>query len=196
MISLANLKTAILSIAVLCMFTATYSCKSEPKQEDPKEVAEDQNKPQDDATKEKDEQFLMDAAEINYEEIQLSQLALQKGTSADVKTLAQMMVDEHTKALSDLTALAGRKAIAIPTAPTQKVQDAYNNLNNKSGMDFDKEYCDRMVKGHKDAIDKFENASNNAMDAEIKSWAAASLPTLRNHLTHAETCEQKLKDMK
>lgn len=168
---------------------------------DPKEVAEEQNnemdkKTDEDMNKERDEDFLIKATEINMEEIQLSQLALQKATMAEVKTLAQMMLDEHNKAMADLTALAGRKSIAIPTATTDKVKNAYDHLNGKApGNEFDKEYCDQMVKGHKDAINAFENAANNAYDADIKSWASSMLPGLRTHLDHAMQCEEKLKKM-
>lgn len=167
---------------------------------DPKEVAEERNdemdKQEGDMSKERDEDFLVKAAEINMEEIQLGQLAQQKGTLADVKDLAKMLTDEHTKAMSDLSALAGRKSIAIPTATTDKVQNAYNKLNEKAaGNDFDKEYCDMMVKGHNDAIDAFERAANNAADADIKAWASSMLPGLRMHLEKAKACEDKLKQM-
>ena len=176
------------------------SCNNNPGK-DPKEVAQEQNnemdkKTDEDMNRERDEDFLIKATEINMEEIQLSQLALQKATMAEVKTLAQMMLDDHNKAMTELTALAGRKSIAIPTATTDKVKNAYDHLNGKApGNDFDKEYCDQMVKGHKDAINAFENASNNAHDADIKSWATSMLPGLRTHLDHAIQCEDKLKKM-
>ncbi len=130
------------------------------------------------------------------EEIQLGQLAQQKGTMEDVKNLAKMLTDEHNKAMADLTALAGRKSIAIPTATTDKVKNAYDKLNEKApGNDFDKEYCDMMVKGHNDAIDAFEKAASNAYDADIKAWASSMWPGLRAHLDQAKACEEKLKNM-
>src|SRR5688500_7718356 len=187
---------------LLISFSLIFMTACENKAgKDPKEVAEEQNKEMEKQTEEelnkkRDEDFLIKAAEINMEEIQLSQLAQQKGTMADVKTLAKMMTDDHSKAMADLTALAGRKSIAIPTASTDKVQTAYNKLNEKAaGNDFDKEYCDMMVKGHKDAIDAFEKAANNAYDDEIKSWATSMLPGLRTQLDHATACDEKLKKM-
>lgn len=167
---------------------------------DPKDVAEERNEDMDkqngDMSKERDEDFLIKAAEINMEGIQLGQLAQQKGTLTDVKELAKTLTDEHTKAMSDLSALAGRKAIAIPTATTDKVQNAYNKLNEKTvGNDFDKEYCDMTVKGHNDAINAFERAASNAYDADIKAWASSMLPGMRMHLEKAKACEEKLKQM-
>src|SRR5687768_18565847 len=109
--------------AIMLSTSLLFIIACEPKGKDPKEVAEEQNEPKKDATREKDEKFLVDAAELNMEEIQLGQLAQQKGTSEDVKNLGKMMTDDHTKALSDLSALAASKSIAIPTANTEKVQN-------------------------------------------------------------------------
>ena len=176
------------------------SCESKAGK-DPKDVAEERNDEMDkqvegDLNKERDEDFLIKATEINMEEIQLGQLAQQKGTLQDVKDLAKMLTDEHNKAMNDLRALASRESIAIPTATTDKVKNAYDKLNEKApGNDFDKEYCDMMVKGHNDAIDAFEKAASNAYDPDIKAWAASMLPGLRSHLEQAKACEEKLKNM-
>ena len=113
-------------------FTFT-ACGDNAKKTDTEEVAEDQNKPNSDLTKESDERFLVRATEINMEEIELGKLAQQKGTHADVKALGKMMEDGHTKALNDLKTLAASKSIAVPAASTQDAINAYNKLNEKSG---------------------------------------------------------------
>lgn len=166
--------------------------------DDTKEMAEDQNEERfDDRKSEKDADFLVDAAAINLEEIKLGELAQQRGTLKDTKDLAKMMVDEHTAALSELKKLAASKSITIPVSITEDGQDAYEGLNSEdTGMDFDKEYCDLMVKGHKSAIRKFEKASSNAEDPDIRNWASSMLPSLRTHLEHSNACQEKCKAMK
>ena len=52
---------------------------------------------------------------------------------------------------------------------------------------------DMMVKGHKDAISKFEKASKDCDDADIRAWALATLPALRTHLDHSLTCQKDIK---
>lgn len=198
MTTLVNFRKNLL--AVLCisaMLLSFGACKETPKAADTEEVAEDMNKPKDDMSKERDEEFMMKVAEHNLEEIALGQLAVQKATDPDVKSFGQMMVDAHTKAQSELTALAAKKSIAVPMAATQDVQDAVKNMSDKTGLDFDKDFSDRMVRGHKDAIDKFENMANNDnSDAEIKAWASSMLPTLRTHLQQAEAIQKKIAEMK
>ncbi len=173
-----------------------FSCSPNQKSEDTKDIAEERNDANFDTNKqEKDAQFLVNSAEISLEEIQLGQLAQQKGTTSHVKALGKMMEDAHSKSLQDLTALAQRKGVSIPTASTDDAKDAYTKLNKKSGNDFDKAYADRMVNEHKDAIETFEKASTDSYDIDIKNWASLSLPELRTHLEHSIDCQKKCENL-
>lgn len=180
---------------MLCMILfGMTACTNNQKADDSKEIAEEHNEQKFDSNdkKEKDAKFLVNAAEIHLEEIQLGQYAQSNSTEPEVKKMGKIMEAEHTKSLNDLKELASKKSITIPVSLTEDNKDAYKDLSNKSGQDFDKEYCDKMVEGHKKAIEKFENASTESEDAEIKAWAAATLPVLRSHLDHAITCQNKL----
>ena len=171
------------------------SCGYNQKPEDSKDVAEEHNDAKfEDNDQEKDAQFLVNAAEIHLEEIQLGKLAQQIGRTTQVKELGKMMEDVHTKSLNDLTALAARKMVTIPTSPTDDAKDAYEKLSDKSRNDFDKSYADMMVSEHKDAISIYEKASSECDDTDIKNWASASLPGLRKHLDHSIDCQMNYKD--
>lgn len=190
---------ALLGAAVVTLSFGMQSCKQEPKQEDPKEVAEDENEAKfDDVNddKEKDSDYLVAAAEVDMKEIELGKLAQTKSTNADVKALAKTMIDAHTKSLADLKATAAKKNISLPESFTEKGQDAYKDLNDKSGHDFDKAYADKMVDGHEKMIDKMEKASEKATDADIRMWAANMLPELRKHLEHAKMTKEKVDAVK
>lgn len=179
---------------VMCAFTAV-SCGG--NSEDPKDVAEEQNEERfDDRRSEKDAQFLVDAAAINMEEIELGKLAQQKGTFSDVKDLGKMMEEEHTAALNDLKTLAENKAVTLPSGMTDDARNAYDKLSEKTGNDFNIEYCDMMVDGHEKAIKKFEDAASDSDDEDIRNWASSMLPSLRTHLEHSKMCLEKCKDMK
>lgn len=178
------------SVVILMVFVLS-ACNDAKKPEDTKNVAEEHNDAKFDNSKEKDAQFLVAAAEINLEEIQLGELAQKNGMLADVKDLGKMMEKDHSGAMKDLQTLAAKKQITIPATVTDSGKDDYKKLSEKSGKDFDKAYCSMMVDGHKGAIDKFEKASNDATDADIKAWAASMLPALRIQLDHAITCQKK-----
>ncbi len=158
---------------------------------DSKDVAEDVNdEKMDTRAAEKDAEFAVNAAVTDMKEIRLGELAVSKATVAETKEMAQMMITDHTKTSGELKALAGRKGMTLPSTPSDEIQRAYDRLNEKTGADFDKEYADMMVNDHQEAIRKFEDCANNCNDAELKSWAASTLPALRTHLQHAEHCQE------
>jgi putative membrane protein len=185
-------RTAILLLAVVSF---ALSCNETPKIEDTKDVAEEHNDAKyDNTTKEKDAQFLVNAAEIQLEEIQLGNLAQQKSKTKIVIDLANMMVESHTTSMTDLTALAKSKIVTIPSTPNDNANESYKRLNELTGKDFDKDYCKLMVDGHTSAVTLFEKASTEAVDNDIKAWASATLPVLRTHLDNAINCQKECEE--
>jgi putative membrane protein len=181
------------AVLIIAILFGTFSCNSNQTTEDTKEVAEEHNEGKFDNTK--DAKFLVNAAEINLEEILLGQLAQQNSTMTDVKELGKIMEKTNRKSLTQLSDLASKKLITIPTAPTDKAKDDYEKLSGKSGIGFDKEYCNKMVKVHKEAISKFEKASTESNDADIREWATTTLPDLRKHLDYAINCQKACEKM-
>jgi putative membrane protein len=191
-----------LGFAAILVWTLT-ACNTEKKQNDEaenkpdlNEAAKDTNDKKFDKPTEADAKFVTDVADINYAEIKLGELAQSKGVSADVKELGKMMVTDHTKANSELMAMAQKKDMSFPQGPSNEAISDYNSMNDLKGLDFDKKYCDKMVSGHKDAINKFEKAATDCKDAEVKTWAAKMLPALHMHLDHSQKCEEMVKNMK
>ncbi|MGE6355135.1 DUF4142 domain-containing protein [Flavobacterium sp. NPDC079362] len=176
------------------LLVSLNSCKNETKQEDPKEVAEDANEEKFDTinNKEDDSQFLVDQAEVNLAEIEIGKLAQTKSTNPEVKKFGKMLVDEHTKSASEVSALAKTKNFTLPTSITEDGKEEYNKLNEKSGLDFDKKFADMMIDGHEKAIDKLQKAAKDAKDQDVKLWASNSIAPLTAHLEHAKLLKQDL----
>lgn len=180
------IKGALLHVAFVTIILLIASCNFNQKPEDTKDVAQDRNEANFDSQKqERDAQFIVNAAEINMAQIQLGQLAQQRGQTTHVRELGKMMEDAYTKSQRDLTALANSKRITIPTSQTDDTRNAYEDLNDKSGNDFDKAYADMMVSRHNDAIKTFEDATKDRYDREINDWAIATLPDLRTNLNRS-----------
>lgn len=183
---------AILLVGFVVIMLIFTSCNSKHNQGDSKAVAGEYNNAKfDDIDMENNAHFLMDASEINLEEIMLGTLAQQRGRTTQVKELGKMMEDAHIASQGRLATLAANKDITIPSAPTDTAKIAYQNLNGKSGSEFDKAYADLMVIKHKKAIKIYENAAKASSDVDIKEWAKSSLPDLRKHLKHAQDCQRK-----
>ncbi len=145
----------------------------------------DDNKPLDDAT------FVKKASCAGMAEVKSSEIALQKGTDAKVKQFAQRMVDDNGKANKELEELASRKGWKVETAIEEKHQKEIDKLNGMSGQEFDRAYMECQVKAHEMAVKMFKTESNSGEDADLKAWAAKTLPTLEEHLKMAREASEK-----
>lgn len=140
-----------------------------------------------------DADFAVKAADAGMTEVQLGQLAQQKGMAKDVKDFGAMMEKDHTAAGERLKALAASKNITLPAAISPDMQKHVDDLQQKTGKDFDKAYIDLMVDDHKKVINAFEDESKKGSDADIRAFADSTLHTLRHHLQEAEKCKKMQK---
>ena len=139
-----------------------------------------------------DDMFLTEAAAINLEEIELGKLAQNRATTNEVKDFGKMMVDGHTKSLNELKGLAAKKGITLPQDVSEEGKNTLDELTKSDAKTFEKTYMAKMVEGHTETIRKFEDARDNAADADVKAWATKTLPDLQMHLQHAVTVQQKI----
>ena len=139
------------------------------------------------------EKFAQKAAMGGLMEVELGKIAAQKATDPEVKQFAQQMVDDHSKANDELKNIAGTKNIMLPSALDDSHQKDLNDLNEKTGNDFDKEYVKMMVDDHKDDVDEFQKAAEKLDDAELKNFAINTLPTLQKHLASIEKIHDRIK---
>lgn len=133
-----------------------------------------------------DRNFIMDAAMGGMMEVELGRIAAQQGMSDAVKQFGQRMVDDHSKANSELMSLASSKGITLPAELDAKHREHVTKLSGMSGADFDREYTKMMVSDHRKDVSEFEKESTRATDPDLKAFATKTLPTLQEHLRMAE----------
>jgi putative membrane protein len=139
-----------------------------------------------------DRQFFTNALQGGMLEVELGKIAAEKGSNADVKAFGQRMVDDHSKANDQLKQLATQKNVKLSdklSPSKQKMVDKYNKL---SGAAFDSSYMSNMVTDHKEDVAEFQKEAKSGKDADVKSWAQTTLPTLQDHLKMAEDTKAKL----
>lgn len=191
-----NLFTVRKSFLVAGLIALTFiSCKDAAKPEDTKDAAEEINETKFEEVDSKEDQasFFVDIAEINLTEIESAKLAQEKATHPEVKKFAAMLVTEHAKASNELKMLADSKQITLPTSLTDKGKNEYDQLNKKTGHDFDKKFIDEVINGHEKAIKKLEDAStDNDNDQNAKTWASTQITALTKHLQEAKMIKEKL----
>jgi putative membrane protein len=165
--------------------------------EGPKDTAKDANEQKmDDTPAEKmedDADWAVEAADGGMMEVKLGQLAQQNASSPAVKEFGRMMMTDHQKGNDELMAIAGRKNITLPAALGKEHQDKYDDLAKKQGADFDKAYTEYMVDDHEEDIDEYQKEANDGKDADLKAFAAKTVPILQHHLDMAKQARDKVK---
>jgi putative membrane protein len=142
-----------------------------------------------------DRKFIEEAAGSGMFEVQVSQLAASKATDANVKSFASMLVDHHTAANNELIRIANARRVELPAAPPRAMRQEIEKLGKKSGAEFDKEFVREVgIKAHEKDIKKFEHASKDVKDAELKAFVDKTLPQLREHLAAAQKLPQSGKN--
>ena len=140
-----------------------------------------------------DKEFVMKVAQGGMAEVALGSMAGQQGSSADVKSFGNRMVNDHGKANDELKALATNKGLALPTELDAEHKSKQDDLSKKSGKAFDKAYADAMVADHEKTVADFEKESTSAQDPDLKAWVTKTLPTLQDHLKMAKDLKGKIK---
>jgi putative membrane protein len=139
-----------------------------------------------------DMEFATDAAEGGLMEVQLGELAQQQAESREVKDFGQRMVEDHGKANEQLMQIAQQKGIELPKEPSEEAQKIYEELQQKSGQEFDQAYMDEMVSDHEEDVETFQEYSGSGQDSDLTSFAEETLPVLQEHLELAQQTHKQI----
>ena len=178
----------------LCLAVTLMSSCSGNDTRDSKELAEDMNKDKFDNKEEKAADYLVEAYSGNMYEIKVSENAASNAVDPEVKKIASMMIEAHTKMNFDVQTLANSKGITLSTNLTADQSKCIEKLAEKTGTDFDKDYISDLKDKHEKTVKMLEKVSEKCDDAEIKTWATNSLPEVRHHLEMVNAAHDNLKN--
>lgn len=143
-----------------------------------------------------DRQFVEKAAMAGMAEVEFGQLAQQKATSIPVRVFGERMVQDHSEANDELNVIASAKGIQVPDQLGQKHKATLQKLQKLSSREFDREYMKQMVADHQQSVSDFKKQVESGEDADLKGFAASSLPKLEEHLKTARSLSQAAKAWK
>jgi putative membrane protein len=136
--------------------------------------------------------YILLAAQSNFNELQLSELALSQARDTIVKDYAQQMIDKHTAAQTELQAIATSNNFAgWPGELTAAQQSFYDSLSEMEGFDFDSKFISSQIELHQKAINIHQDGATND-DADIQAYANKYLSEAQNHLQMAESINSVL----
>ena len=128
-----------------------------------------------------DKTFMMNAAKGGMMEVEWGKLAAQSAQNADVKKFGNRMVTDHSKANSELMALAKEEGVSLPGA------------KGPGKWKSDKDYMDMMVKDHQADLAEFQKEAQSGTDPDLKAFAAKYSKVVQQHLNMAQQTQGKLK---
>jgi putative membrane protein len=129
-----------------------------------------------------DKEFVHAALQGGMAEVQLGQLAAEKGSSDDVKQFGQKMVADHTKLGDQMKLVAAQLGVKAPDGPSKKDKELYTKLQGLSGKDFDNAYIVAMVKDHKKDADEFKAQAQTSQNPAIQQAAQQGSMVIDQHL--------------
>lgn len=185
-----TLKTAVLMLGLAFM---TGACSNE---KDSKDMVEDANAKNLSKDEEKAADKLVHAYSANMFEINAAENASMNAVSDDVKKLSAMLVEAHTKMNADVKSLADTKGVMLPSELTEEQRKELEKLGEKTGIDYDKAFVEKMKNKHEDAVKFYEKTSEKSDDPQIRSWASATASEVRSHLDMVLMAENAIKDQK
>lgn len=134
-----------------------------------------------------DQKMMRDIAYSNISEVAAGKLALEKSQSADVKSYAQKMIDDHTKAQQELQTLADSKGVKLPTEPDTKHKALAKVMSGLKGETFDKRYLKQGgINDHENTHKLLMRVQDKAKDQDLKAYAAKTIAVVDQHLTLAK----------
>ncbi len=134
--------------------------------------------------------FMKKAADGGMTEVELGQIAAEKGGSDAVKDFGKDMVKDHGKINDNLKELAGKMNVTLPTSVSAKHKATIEKMSGMSGADFDNAYVPAMVKDHKMDIAEFEKAGKMAKNEDLKKFIDESLEKMKDHLEMIQKFDQ------
>lgn len=141
-----------------------------------------------------DAKFFENIAQANMAEIETGKLALEKSQNDQVKTFAQKMIDDHTKALNELQTLAQSKSVTLPTEPDVAHRTMLTGMKALSGETFDKQYMMHAGVGdHKRTHELLQKVQKEATDADLRAYVQKIMPAVDAHWDMAKDLRAKQK---
>jgi putative membrane protein len=132
-----------------------------------------------------DVRWMQGNAQTDLAEITIGKIALKRARYNDTKTMTDVTISDHTKALAKLKTLAKTLNVTLPAAPTatQKAQAA--QLKTVAVGKFDRLYDNDQIAGHLLSISKTKTEISVGKDAAVTAFAKYYLPVAQKHLRMA-----------
>jgi putative membrane protein len=126
------------------------------------------------------QEFVNKAAIGSMFEVDSSKVAQGKVTDRNIKDFAQKMIDDHGAANAKLESIAGEQKLKVPSELDTRHKSELDKLQ-QAKAPLDQPYVQMQRSAHIDAVGLFEAYAKNGDNAQLKTFAQETVPTLKMH---------------
>jgi putative membrane protein len=129
------------------------------------------------------ESFFQMAGMSDLYEMEAANLALTRGSRADVKDFARKMIQDHGQTTEGLRSIAAEKGDAgsLPSSLNSLFQSLVDDLKGVPHDAFDDRYLAQQDAAHSAAITLFKSYRDRGDDEALKQFCARFLPVIEHH---------------
>lgn len=148
--------------------------------------------------KQKDAEVMGVLNQVDQNEMNAAQIAMQRANNHEVKEFAKAMDHQHKKNMEDLKKLASKinnmpMDSQMANMIKQKGNDDGSRLKAASNADFDAMYMQMMVNGHQEVLHSLDNnLIPSASNPELVDFLKKTRATVAHHLEMATKVQNKL----
>jgi putative membrane protein len=130
--------------------------------------------------------FLKGAAQAELTEIAMANMAERKSQNPRVKTLAQLLRNEHQRDYVELQSVCKTRGVILDPAPDGLKAREIDDLKLADPADFDKEYTAFLLKDYVRRINVYEKAAAVVGAQDVNEYAQHTLSSFRTQLQRSE----------
>jgi putative membrane protein len=132
-----------------------------------------------------DRTFVANALRVNQVELTLGQMAAERGSTPDVKTMGVKMVQKHTEFGGQLTEQARRLGACVSPELSQDQLSTIDRLASVSGTAFDKSFKETVDAGHERELAMYQGEASHTVDPDLRDLAQRRVATLEQTVAQA-----------
>ena len=142
------------------------------------------------------DRFVENAAIGDLYEIAAARIALRRSQREDVRTMARMMLADHTTSTRHLAAALEmnetRGVEPPPAGLDSRRQTMLKHLEDAPADKFDTTYLDQQVLAHEETVAMMQTYSKGGDNPQIQAFALGTLPVVERHLRKMQTLRAAL----
>lgn len=134
-----------------------------------------------------DVEFLVEAMRTGLAEVQLGELATQRGHDARVRDYGAKLKNDHAAQVAEIERMLKPLNVTVPAEASAEAQTHHAALARLTPEQFDAAFIEMMIASHTEAIEKYGAQTHANPDRALSDFASKSLPMLREHLAAAQS---------